>query len=88
MALTSNEFQLPDCSQPVEEDDDQLPVTSYPCQWIQPKDIKDSTLLMSQAVFEKHTYGKKEKGKKIQKKTSILGQQSTEEQLKTTCLSY
>ena len=35
VALTSNEFQLqPDCSQPVEEDDDQLPVTSYPCQWI------------------------------------------------------
>ena len=41
--------------------EEELPCTSYPCQWIQPKTRKESTIPISQVKFEKHTYGKKNK---------------------------
>ena len=44
-----------------EEPVDALPVTSFPCQWKPPRKRKESTLKMSEARFEKHTYGKARK---------------------------
>jgi len=41
--------------------EDDIPVTSLPCQWKPPKQRKESTLPMAQAQFEKHTYGKTKK---------------------------
>ena len=40
-----------------EEDEDNLPVTSYACQWKPPKKRKESNLQIVEAVFKKHTYG-------------------------------
>ncbi len=42
-----------------EEDEEALPVTSYPCQWKEPRKRKESTLPMSQAHFEKHVKRKR-----------------------------
>ena len=41
--------------------EDDLPVTSYPCQWRAPKKCKQSTLRFADSVFEKHVYGKVKK---------------------------
>ena len=41
--------------------DEDLPVTSYPCQWRAPKKRKRSTLRFADSVFEKHVYGKVKK---------------------------
>ena len=38
--------------------EDQVPVTSLPCQWKPPRKRKQSTLPISQAVFRKHDYSK------------------------------
>lgn len=38
-----------------------LPVTSYPCQWKPPRKRKQSNLKISDANVEKHTYGKQRK---------------------------
>ena len=64
VALTSSGgsgFQLkpalPSTSLPNEEDE-VMPITSYLCQWKVPKKWKESNLIMSAAVFEKHDYCK------------------------------
>ena len=44
-------------------DDEETPVTSLPCQWKAPKKRKQSTLPISEAVFEKHDYAKPMKRK-------------------------
>lgn len=41
-----------------DEEETPLPITSYACQWKMPCKRKESTLLMSSATFNKHTYGK------------------------------
>ena len=45
------------------EDDsgDDLPVTSYRCQWVQPRKRKQSSTKMSDASFKKHVYGRERK---------------------------
>ena len=45
------------------EEEQALPVTSYLCQWKVPKSRKESTIPMSEAVFEKHEYSKQRKRK-------------------------
>ena len=42
------------------EDDsgDDLPVTSYRCQWVQPRKRKESSTKMADASFRKHVYGR------------------------------
>ena len=41
--------------------DEDLPVTSYPCQWKEPRKRKQSNLKLSDAKLEKHMYGKPKK---------------------------
>ena len=40
---------------------DDLPVTSYRCQWVQPKKRKESSTKMADASFRKHVYGRERK---------------------------
>ena len=44
-------------------DNTEVPVTSLPCMWKAPKIRKQSTMRMSEAVFEKHDYNKPMKQK-------------------------
>ena len=39
-------------------DGDEVPVTSLPCLWKAPRKRKQSTIPMSEAVFQKHDYTK------------------------------
>ena len=60
VAATFVEFTIkPTSSASTSEED--LPVTSYPCQWKAPKKRKQSTLRFADSVFEKHVYGKVKK---------------------------
>ena len=43
----------------------QLPITSYPCQCKPPRIRKESNMKLSEAVFEKHMYGRTKKVKKL-----------------------
>ena len=43
------------------EEDEPLPITSFACQWKQPRKRKESTLPMSEAVFHKPVYGRQQK---------------------------
>ena len=43
------------------EQEQPLPVTSYMCQWKVPKSRKESTIPMSEAVFQKYEYSKQRK---------------------------
>lgn len=64
--MTSPRFELQpseSCSTLSEDDDDETPVTSRPCQWKAPKQRKESTLPMAEATFEKHIYGRTKKRK-------------------------
>lgn len=63
-ALTNPSFGLQPSLPPAAQlDDDETPVTSLPCQWKAPKKRKDSTMRLSEAVFQKHTYAKPAKRK-------------------------
>jgi len=44
-----------------EHADDEIPVTSLPCQWKPPKKRKQRAMRMSETVFQKHDYHKPEK---------------------------
>ena len=58
--LQPTSFQLqPNVLPPTAPDDndvESVPVTSLPCQWKPPKKRKESTLRISEAVFEKFEY--------------------------------
>ena len=61
-AMTQLEFQLrPHLPTLSLDKEDELPVTSYPCQWKPPKKRKESTLKMAESVFQKHQYDKEKK---------------------------
>ena len=45
----------------VDIDEEDLPVTSYPCQWKPPCQRKQSNTRISDIHVEKHTYGKQKK---------------------------
>ena len=51
--MTSPQFELQP-SEPLHTlpNNDETPVTSLPCQWKAPKQCKDSTLQMAEAIFE------------------------------------
>ena len=57
VAMSPTQFPQPSASAE-EEAEDPLPVTSYLCQWKQPKKRKESTLKVSEANIEKHVYGR------------------------------
>ena len=44
-----------------DDDIEGLPVTSFPCQWKQPRKRKESTLKFADANFEKYEYGQERK---------------------------
>lgn len=44
-----------------EHAEDEIPVTSLPCQWKPPKKRKQKAMHMSETVFQKHDYHKPEK---------------------------
>ena len=46
-----------------EEEEEVLPVTSRLCQWNVPRKRKESTLPMSEAIFQKHDYSRPNKKK-------------------------
>lgn len=60
VAATFIEFTIRPTSSASNSEED-LPVTSYPCQWKAPKKRKQSTLHFADSVFEKHVYGKVKK---------------------------
>ena len=66
--------QFPHASTDDIEDD--LPCTSYPCQWKKPRSRKETNLKISDAKVEKHKYTKEISN---QWKTLIHGLLSTEE---------
>ena len=39
------------------DSEDELPVTSHRCQWVQPRKRKESNTKMADASFKKHVYG-------------------------------
>ena len=41
--------------------EDPLPVTSYPCQWKQPRKRKDNSAKVSELAFHKHVFGQQKK---------------------------
>ena len=60
VAATFTEFTIrPSSSASTSEEE--LPVTSYPCQWKAPKKRKQSTIRFADSIFEKHVYGKVKK---------------------------
>lgn len=44
-----------------DEEETALPITSYICQWNMPKKRKESNMPVSEAVFQKHVYGRQRK---------------------------
>ena len=60
VAATFIEFTIRPTSSASNSEED-LPVTSYSCQWKAPKKCKQSTLHFADSVFEKHVYGKVKK---------------------------
>ncbi len=63
VSLSPSEFQLPgsETTTAAPGDAEVLPITSYACQWKVPRKRKDSTMLMSDASFHKHVYGRERK---------------------------
>ena len=59
-SLTPTSFHLRLNLPPANFDDDETPVTSLPCQWKAPKKRKQSTLPMSEDIFQKHEYAMSE----------------------------
>jgi hypothetical protein len=55
-ALAPATFPVQATSASDEGDNDEVPVTSLPCQWKAPKKRKESVLPISEARFEKHDY--------------------------------
>ena len=44
-----------------DDSEDELPVTSYRCQWVQSRKRKESNAKMADASFRKHVYGREHK---------------------------
>ena len=62
VALSPSEFIPPErVGGSQDSSDDDLPITSYKCQWVQPKKRKESNTKMADANFEKHVYGRERK---------------------------
>ena len=62
VALSPSEFIPPErVGGSRDSSDDDLPITLYKCQWVQPKKRKESNTKMADANFEKHVYGRERK---------------------------
>ena len=62
VALSPSESLPPGAAKGMEVDSgDDLPVTSYQCQWVQPRKRKESCTKMADASFRKHVYGRERK---------------------------
>ena len=46
---------------PVSDEEEPSPITSYLCQWNIPCKRKESSMPISDAVFQKHVYGRQQK---------------------------
>ena len=46
---------------PLDDGEEALPITSYLCQWNAPRKRKESNMPISEAVFQKHVYGRQRK---------------------------
>jgi len=57
VAMTPTQFN----PSTLDEAEEELPVTSYPCQWKPPRQRKQSNTRISDVSVEKHTYGKQKK---------------------------
>ena len=62
-SLTSSHQQHVGDSLALPDDEEALPVTSYLCQWNAPRKRKESNMPISEAVFQKHVYGRQHKHK-------------------------
>ena len=60
-SLTSSYHQHVGDSPVLSDDEEALPVTSYLCQWNAPRKRKESNMPISEAVFQKHVYGRQRK---------------------------
>ena len=61
VSLTPTSFEPPVANQPTSGEETALPVTLFLCQWNAPKKRKESNLSISEAVFQKHVYGRQRK---------------------------
>ena len=52
--------QFPHASSDHDDTEDDLPCTSYPCQWKKPRSRKETNLKISDAEVQKHKYAKAE----------------------------
>lgn len=50
----------------IDESDEHLPVTSYPCLWKAPRKRKQTNVRLADASFEKHVYGRVASSKRRQ----------------------
>lgn len=62
-----------------DDDDEDLPLTSFACEWKAPRKRKESTLKFADANFEKHVYGRKRNIIGSLSRISIRDQLNTEE---------
>ena len=60
-SLTSSHRQHVSDSPTQSDDEEALPITSYLCQWNAPRKRKESNMPISEAVFQKHVYGRQRK---------------------------
>lgn len=77
-ALAPATFPVQATSASDEGDNDEVPVTSLPCQWKAPKKRKESVVPISEATFEKHDYAHPVKKSVRQLEILILDRQSLE----------
>ena len=63
MAIRPTSFKIPSSISLSTDEEQSLLVTSYSYKWNVPKSREDSTIPMSEAVFEKHEYSKQRKRK-------------------------
>ena len=60
-SLTTSHQQHVGDSLTLSDDEETLPITSYLCQWKAPRKRMESNLPISEAVFQKHVYGRQRK---------------------------
>ena len=61
MSLNPTSPASTSANQPQSDEETALPVTSFLCQWNAPIKRKESNLSISEAIFQKHVYGRKRK---------------------------
>ena len=89
MAIKPTSFKIPSSTSLSTDEEQSFLVTSYSCKWNVPKSRKDSTIPMSEAVFEKHEYSKQRKRKiKLVEDYMIRGHHNFKELHQIDCQHY